>query len=189
MEGTAWPIQRGPPILVRLGSKKQVLCSEGGGVQQRGVQRGGGGLERLSRGGAAQRRGSLCYLLYFVSLRKSFQAPQGKVFFSFCFLELSHMFNLGARRIRFYRRKTKLGFILKAKLGFILKTKLGFISKAKTIMGSEIEPTPKLPQFESYLYHFLAIGFGGMLVNPSEPQSPPLQNGFIGRLEEIDIEH
>lgn len=99
------------------------------------------------------------------------------------------MFNLGARRIRFYRRKTKLGFILKTKLGLILKTKLGFISKAKTIMGSEIKPTPKLPQFESYLYVFLAIRFGGMLVNPSEPQSPPLQNGFIGRLEQIDIEH
>lgn len=130
-----------------------------GSTAERGAA-GGSGLERLSRGGAAQRRGSLCYLLYFVSLRKSFQDPQGKVFFSFCFLELSHMFNLGARRIRFYRRKTKLGFILKAKLGFILKTKLGFISKAKTIMGSEIEPTPKLPQFESYLYHFLAIGFG-----------------------------
>lgn len=52
------------------------------------------------------------------------------------------MFNLGARRIRFYRRKTKLGFILKTKLGFILKAKLGFISKAKTIMGSGIEPSP-----------------------------------------------
>lgn len=28
-----------------------------------------------------------------------------------------------------------------------------------------------------------------MLVNPSEPQSPPLRNGFVGRLEQIDIEH
>lgn len=56
-------------------------------------------------------------------------------------------------------------------------------------MGSGIEPTPKsLPQFGSYLYHFLAIAFGGMLVNPSESQSPPLQNGFVGRLKQIDIE-
>lgn len=29
-----------PPILVRLGSKKRAVWSEGGGVQQRGVQRG-----------------------------------------------------------------------------------------------------------------------------------------------------
>lgn len=114
-----------------------------------------------------QRRGeeALCYLLYFVSLRESFQDPQRKVFFffSFCFLELSHRFNLGARRIRFYQRKTKLGFILKTKLGFILEAKLGFISNAKTIMGSEMEPIPKsLPQLESCIYHFPAIGFGGM---------------------------
>lgn len=52
-------------------------------------------------------------------------------------------------------------------------------------MGSEVKPHHP---FASHRCHFLAIDLGhGTLVDTPEPQSPPLQSGFAGRLEQRNI--
>lgn len=51
-------------------------------------------------------------------------------------------------------------------------------------MGSEVEPPTPTPVWIPLL-SLLACRTLGMLVNTPEPQSFPVQNGVIGRLEEI----